>query len=88
LIAKEKQADGRYKKVYEKAPKTPYQRLIESPLVSEESKQELSRRKGLYNPLRLNESLNRVVAVLLRIYRKKVYTENGYCEPAVEAVAV
>src|SRR5215510_8163447 len=31
LIAKEKLPSGRYKKIYEKDPKTPYQRLIESP---------------------------------------------------------
>jgi transposase InsO family protein len=28
LIDKEKQGDGRYKKLYEKSPKTPFQRLI------------------------------------------------------------
>jgi hypothetical protein len=55
LIAKEKRADGRYKKVYEEAPKTPYRRLMESPLVSEESKEELKRRKGFYNPPLLND---------------------------------
>jgi hypothetical protein len=30
------ETDGRYKKMYEKAPKTPYQRLMESPIVSDE----------------------------------------------------
>jgi hypothetical protein len=43
LIDKVKQADGHYKKVYEKSPKTPCQRLLESPDVSEESKAELMR---------------------------------------------
>jgi hypothetical protein len=33
LIGKEKQADGRYRKIYEKAPKTPFQQLLESPAV-------------------------------------------------------
>jgi hypothetical protein len=56
--------------------------------VSDESKEELTRRKGLYNPLWLNEGLNRAVAVLLRLHREKVYTENGYCENADKAVAV
>jgi hypothetical protein len=88
LLTKEKQADGRYKKVYEKTPKTPYERLMESPYVSDESKAELKRRKGLYNPVRLNEWLNRAVAELLRLHRGKVYTENGYCENADKAVAV
>ncbi|MDR2484747.1 MAG: hypothetical protein LBD55_05080 [Treponema sp.] len=88
LPAKEKRADGRYRKVYGKAPKTPYERLMESPLVSDESKEELTRRKGLYNPLRLNEGLHRTVAALLRLHRGKVYTENGYCENADKAAAV
>jgi hypothetical protein len=88
LLTKEKQADGRYKKVYEKTPKTPYQRLMESPHVSDESKEELKRRKGLYNPLRLNDGLNRAVAALLRLNRGKVYTGDGCREPAMEAEAV
>jgi hypothetical protein len=36
LVSKEKQADGRYKKVYEKQPRTPFQRLMESPDISAE----------------------------------------------------
>jgi hypothetical protein len=61
---------------------------MESSLVSEESKEELKRRKGLYNPLRLNEGLNRAVAALLRLNRGKVYTTDGCREPAMEAEAV
>ncbi|MDR2484672.1 MAG: transposase, partial [Treponema sp.] len=87
LPAKEKRADGRYKKVYEKAPKTPFERLMEPPLVSDESKAELTRCKGLYNPLRLNEGLHRTVAALLRIQRGKVYTGDGCRENADKAVA-
>jgi hypothetical protein len=79
---------GRYKKVYEKAPKTPYERLMESPLVGDKSKAELTRRKGIYNPLRLNEGLNRAVAALLRLHHRKVYTGDGYRDPAVESTAV
>jgi hypothetical protein len=30
LLDKEKQADGRYQKIYEKSPRTPYERLLES----------------------------------------------------------
>jgi hypothetical protein len=43
LVAKEKQADGRYRKVYEKEPRMLYERLITSPDVPEESKAELGR---------------------------------------------
>jgi hypothetical protein len=45
LIAKEKQADGRCRKAYEKEPKTPYERLMESPDISEERKAGLKRGK-------------------------------------------
>jgi hypothetical protein len=38
LVSKEKQADGRYKKVYEKQPRTPFRRIMESPDVSVECK--------------------------------------------------
>lgn len=44
LIDKVKQADERYRKVYEKFPATPYQRLLESPEAIGESKVELKRR--------------------------------------------
>jgi hypothetical protein len=53
LIAKEKQASGRYKKIYEKVPKTPCQRLLESPELGEEYKAELRRRAALFNPITL-----------------------------------
>jgi len=46
LTAKEKQEDGRYRKVYEKQPRTPYERLMESPDVSSECKAELERRRA------------------------------------------
>jgi hypothetical protein len=71
LIDKVKQADGRYRKVYAKQPKTPYQRLFESPDISGECKAELRRRKALYNPSVLNTRLNAAVEHLLRINREK-----------------
>jgi hypothetical protein len=71
LIAKQKQADGRRRKIYEKAPKTPFQRLLESPDVSEESKAELRRRKTLCNPAVLNAAVNKAVKRLLKINGEK-----------------
>jgi hypothetical protein len=71
LTGKEKQGDGRYKKIYEKSPKTPYQRLVESAEVSEESKAELMRRKGLQDPVALNTELNKAVEKLLKIIGKR-----------------
>jgi hypothetical protein len=77
LLEKEKQADGRYKKVYEKEPKTPYQRLVESPDVSDECKAELERRKAGQNPVELNRLLNEAVDRLLKINREKSIIEES-----------
>jgi hypothetical protein len=43
LIAKEKQASGRHKKIYGKVPKTPCQKLLESPDASDGCKADLCR---------------------------------------------
>ena len=75
LVSKEQQADGRYRKVYEKSPRTPYQRLTESPDVSAESKAELAGRKALQNPVELNRRLNDAVERLLKLNREKQYAE-------------
>ncbi|MFP3089226.1 transposase family protein [Treponema sp. TIM-1] len=80
LVSKEKQADGRYKKIYEKDPRTPYERLLESPDISEECKVELRRRQALNNPVALNRSLNEAVEHLLKIHREKGYTGNTPCQ--------
>jgi hypothetical protein len=55
----------------EKTPKTPFQRLLESPGVSEESKAERRRRKALYNPAVLNAAVNKAVKRLLKINGEK-----------------
>jgi hypothetical protein len=77
LIAKEKQADGQ---VYEKEPRTPYERLMESPDVSEECKAELLRRRAGYNPAAMNRRLNEAVERILKINREKKYGEKGSCQ--------
>jgi hypothetical protein len=58
LIAKEKQPSGRYKKIYEKGAKTPYQRLLECPDVSDESKAVLRKRASDLNPVTLKRALD------------------------------
>ena len=75
LIDKEQQADGRYRKVYEKKPRTPYERLMESPDISPENKAELQRRRAGQNPVELNRTLNEAVGVLLKLNREKRYGE-------------
>jgi len=67
LIAKEKLPSGRYKKIYEKEAKTPYQRLMESPDVSEECKKELHRRKELLNPVELKRAMDEARDRLLKL---------------------
>jgi hypothetical protein len=80
LVSKEKQDDGRYKKAYEKRPRTPYERLMESPDVSEESKAELERRRNRQNPVELNRGLNEAVGRLLKLNREKLYREKASCQ--------
>jgi hypothetical protein len=88
LVDKVKQADGRYKKVYEKAPVTPCQRLLESPLVSDECKTELMRRKSSQNPVALNNGLNRAVERLLQLNWEKASMKQASCQEAGQAQAV
>jgi hypothetical protein len=85
LIDKAKQADGRYKKIYEKSPKTPYQRLFESPDVCPENKAELTRRKNAQNPVTLNNRLNEAVERLLKINAEKVSMKQPSCQEADQA---
>ena len=80
LAEKVQRDDGRYKKVYEKAPKTPCERLLESPDVSDECKAELRRRKSLQNPVELNRNLNEAVEKLLKLNRQKVYDTDASCQ--------
>jgi hypothetical protein len=75
ITGKIKLENGRYKKVYDK-PKTPYQRLRgiyadESPDVSQECKDELSRRKDLYNPVVMKRFMDAARDRLLKINREK-----------------
>jgi hypothetical protein len=80
LIGKVKQADGRYRKIYEKQPKTPCQRLLEPLDISQEDKAELRRRKVLYNPSVLNSLLNWAVEHLLHINREKGQDNQAPCQ--------
>jgi hypothetical protein len=74
LIAKEKQASGRYKKIYEKVPKTPCQRLLESPEVSDECKAELRRRQSGLNPVTLKREMDEARERLLKLAAQRGIT--------------
>jgi hypothetical protein len=79
LVAKEKQADGRYRKACEKEPKTPYERLMESPDVSPECKAELRRRRAGQSPVEVNRCLNEAVGRLLKTNREKDRVKQPSC---------
>jgi len=59
LAAKEKLPSGRYKKIFEKDPKPPYKRLLESPHISEECKEELRHRAAHLNPVDLKRQMDK-----------------------------
>ena len=67
LTAKEKLPSGKYKKIYEKDPKPPYKRLLESPDLSEECKAELRRRASLLNPIHLKQHMDEALDRLLKL---------------------
>jgi hypothetical protein len=67
LAAKEKLPSGRYKKIYEKDPKTPCQRLLDSPDLSGECKAELLRRKAALNPVELKRAMDEARGRLLKL---------------------
>jgi len=67
LAAKEKLPSGRYKKIYEKEPKPPYKRLLESLDISEECKVELRSRASLLNPIDLKRQMDKARDRLLRL---------------------
>ena len=70
ITGKIKLENGRYKKVYDR-PKTPYQRLLESPDVPEAVKDELRRRAALYNPVTLKIAMDSARNRLLLLNREK-----------------
>ena len=73
LISKEKLPSGRYKKIYEKVAKTPYQRLLEFPDISDECKQELRQRAADLNPIELKRKLDIARDRLLKLSANEAY---------------
>jgi hypothetical protein len=71
LIDKIKQPNGQYKNVYEKEPKTPYQRLLDCPALGDDVKERLRVRKSWQNPVDLAKRLNEAVDRLLHINAEK-----------------
>jgi len=67
LIGKDKLPSGRYIKIYEKDPKSPNQRLLESPGISNKCKEELCRRAAFLNPIVLKRSMDEARDQLLKL---------------------
>ena len=61
---------SKYKKVYEKVPKTPYQRVLEHPKISEEVKEKLRKEHATLNPAVLLKEIERLRTVLYDVQRK------------------
>jgi hypothetical protein len=73
LVSKER-IGGKVKRKYD-VPKTPYQRLIESEQISEETKEEL---QGIYlslNPAELKRNIDAKLAKLYQAYEEKRHTQ-------------
>ena len=70
VSGKERLENGKLKKTYD-APKTPYQRLLESPDLSDTVKTGLRRRAQAANPVTLMRLENQAVVRLLQIHKRK-----------------
>jgi hypothetical protein len=76
IIRKDRLPNGRVKKSYD-APKTPYQRLLESPDISEDEKDELRRRAALINPISQKRLQNKALIKLLKINSQKIINRSA-----------
>jgi hypothetical protein len=69
LVLKEK-VGGRIHRKYDK-PKTPYQRIMESPKISEAKKQELKSIYQSLNPAELKRNIDKKLDALYKLYQQK-----------------
>jgi len=76
LSAKKVLPNGKVKKVYEKKLKTPYQRLLEHPDITEDLKNKSSKIKAKLDIIDLQDKLNLAITQLDKIVLKK-YSESG-----------
>ena len=74
LISKERQG-AKVKKIYD-TPKTPYQRLLESPDIPEEVKVQLQKTFDELNPAALKREIDRLLRKLTKAYLQKKEEEN------------
>ncbi len=67
--------NGKWKKVYEKVAKTPYQRVLENKYISDEVKDKLRKEHENLNPLVMKKEIDRLKKVLYDTQRKHGTTE-------------
>jgi len=61
---------SRYRRTYEKLPKTPYQRILEHPAVSREAKEKLDREHAELNPLVLKREIEKRLQNLYAVQKR------------------
>ena len=72
------------RKVYDK-PRSPYQRLLASPDLSDQAKAELTRRYQSYNPVLLQQEVHRAVDALMELnHRKNLIRQQSLAAAALE----
>jgi hypothetical protein len=81
ITGKNRPQNGRLKKSYD-TPKTPYQRLLESPDISENSKARLRLTASAINPVEIKREQNKALAKLLNLNNQKY--KAPYQQPPVE----
>jgi hypothetical protein len=69
MIGKEKD-NSKYKRIYEKIPKTPYQRILEHPAVFEDNKEKLRQAHAKLNPLILKKEMEKRLKKVYDIQRR------------------
>ena len=74
LTSKER-VKGHIKRIYDK-PKTPYQRIMESPLIPSETKEELQKIYVSQNPAELKRNIDKKLTLLYKTYRQKMDQKN------------
>lgn len=76
LISKERH-DQKIKKVYEQPTKTPYQRLLTDPTLSDEIKERLTATYLGLNPIELQQRVNQALNTLDSIHARKLQQPHG-----------
>jgi hypothetical protein len=85
LIDKQR-VGSRVRKVYDQ-PMSPYQRLMASPSLPKEAKEELTRRCQSYNPVLLQEEVHRAVSALMELnHRKDLMRRQSLVTAALEDI--